>query len=81
LFWIRGWIEVHSLILTTTVYTVYSSGYMDDRLADWEDIVVDQRLDRGSASDLTSEAHRLTHNRFLLSLSLYRYSLRNKLAR
>ena len=35
-----------------------SAGYMEDRLADWEDIVVDQRLDRGSAKDITSDRHR-----------------------
>jgi hypothetical protein len=31
---------------------------MEDRLADWEDIVVDQRLDRGSARDVVSDKHR-----------------------
>jgi hypothetical protein len=35
-----------------------SVGYMEDRLADWEDIVVDQRLDRGSARDVVSDKHR-----------------------
>jgi hypothetical protein len=44
------------------------AGYMEDRLADWEDIVVDQRLDRGSAKDITSDRHRFLHCKKRLSI-------------
>jgi hypothetical protein len=46
------------MLFSITFLFYGSAGYMEDRLADWEDIVVDQRLDRGSAKDITSDRHR-----------------------